>query len=116
MAKKRTRSSSWPVRDEPDGLRHLPNIGLNLQAQLKAAGIVDGTSLRMVGAAEAFNRIRKREPGILDNALLRLHGAILGVHWRTIDEATQRQLFEHAGINTYTEPGRSGADTIGRLG
>jgi DNA transformation protein len=73
-------------------LRSLPNIGPELERQLHEAQIDTVEQLKSVGSREAWLRILSRDPSACLMRLSALEGAIQGIRWHTLDEATKREL------------------------
>ncbi|MFD2264971.1 TfoX/Sxy family DNA transformation protein [Lacibacterium aquatile] len=70
-------------------LEDLPNLGMKTAKRLRIAGIADSESLLVMGAAEAYRRLKTEFPRDTSlNALWALAGAIEGRHWQsyTVDE------------------------------
>lgn len=62
-------------------LRSLPNIGINLAADLSAVGIPDAETLREVGAEGAAQRLEAAGLRDCTHARRALTGALEGVRW-----------------------------------
>lgn len=75
-------------------LTSLPNIGPKLESQLQEAGIETISDLRSVGSREAWLRILSRDPSACMMRLSALEGALQGVRWQKLDEATKKDLRE----------------------
>ena len=75
-------------------LTKLPNIGAKLEAQLADAGITTADELNRVGSREAWLRILARDPSACIMRLSALEGAIRGVRWHDLDDATKASLKE----------------------
>jgi len=75
-------------------LTTLPNIAAKLETQLADAGITTIEELRRVGSREAWLRILARDPSACIMRLSALEGAIQGVRWHYLDEATKCSLKE----------------------
>jgi len=73
-------------------LSKLPNIGAALEKQLIEAGITTEEELKSVGSREAWLRILARDPSACLNRLCALEGAVQGVRWHNLDEATKESL------------------------
>ena len=73
-------------------LRSLPNIGPELERQLQEADIRTIEELKSVGSREAWLRILSKDPSACLMRLSALEGAIQGVRWHNLDEATKRDL------------------------
>ena len=73
-------------------LTSLPNIGPKLENQLQEAGIETISDLRSVGSREAWLRILCQDPSACLMRLSALEGALQGVRWQKLDEATKQDL------------------------
>jgi len=73
-------------------LAGLPNIASKLEAQLAEVGITGSAELNRVGSREAWLRILARDPSACFMRLSALEGAIQGVRWHFLDEATKASL------------------------
>jgi DNA transformation protein len=78
-------------------LQSLPNIGGKLEQQLSDVGIDSIDELRRVGSREAWLRILSRDPSACLMRLSALEGALRGVRWHALDDATKAELkaFNH---------------------
>ncbi|MPN65043.1 hypothetical protein SDC9_212822 [bioreactor metagenome] len=74
------------------GLTEMANIGVKLEEQLVAVGIMSPKELMAVGSREAWLRIKKTTPSARIMLLLALEGAVRGIRWRDLDEQTKNQL------------------------
>lgn len=71
----------------------LMNLGPTTRARLAAVGVPDAASLRRIGAAEAYRRLKAHLPNRVSlNALYALHAALDGVHWNTYPEDVKAQM------------------------
>lgn len=71
----------------------LPNLGAKTGSRLQAAGIADTATLRLLGAAEAYRRLKAAFPRETSlNALWALAGAIDGRDWRSYTPAEKAAL------------------------
>jgi DNA transformation protein len=75
-------------------LTTLPNIAAKLEGQLAQAGITTIGELKRVGSREAWLRILTNDPSACIMRLSSLEGAIQGVRWHYLDEATKASLKE----------------------
>lgn len=73
-------------------LTSLTNIGPKLEIQLQEIGIETIADLRSVGSREAWLRILSRDPSACIMRLSALEGALQGVRWQKLDEATKQDL------------------------
>ena len=73
-------------------LSALPNIGKELERQLREVGITAESELRAAGSRDAWLRILARDPSACVNRLYGLEGAIRGVRWHSLDEKTKAEL------------------------
>ena len=73
-------------------LTDLPNIGRTVADKLIEVGIADGETLHRLGSREAFLKLRAVDEGACLSMLCGLEGAIRGVRWHDLDEATKREL------------------------
>jgi DNA transformation protein len=75
-------------------LTTLPNIAAKLDAQLTEVGITTIAELTAVGSREAWLCILARDPSACLMRLSALEGAIQGVRWHYLDDATKLSLKE----------------------
>ncbi|NLT40752.1 MAG: TfoX/Sxy family protein [Clostridiales bacterium] len=75
-------------------LAELPNIGVELEKQLIAAGITTEEELRSVGSREAWIRILLRDPSACYMRLCALEGAIQGIRRHNLECGTKEALKE----------------------
>ena len=69
------------------------NIGTTLASALRRAGIDTVESLRMLGAVDAWRKVRAIDAATAtDWAVVALEGAIRGVRWGAVPVATRRKL------------------------
>ncbi|MDL2273734.1 TfoX/Sxy family protein [Oscillospiraceae bacterium OttesenSCG-928-G22] len=73
-------------------LRTLPNIGAEIERQLCEVGIDTIDTLKQVGAREAWLRILAADPSACLNRLMGLEGALRGVRYFGLDDATKDDL------------------------
>ena len=78
-------------------LRHLPNIGQELERQLHEVGIDTVAELKNVGGKGAWLRILAMDPSACIMRLSALEGAILGIRWHDLDAGIKAdlQVFYH---------------------
>jgi DNA transformation protein len=77
-------------------MRNLPNITFQLELLLSEAGIHDLDTLRVLGAATAWYRLRTIRKDLSMNVLFALEGAILGMHAAIIPLQRRQHLLEWA--------------------
>ena len=75
-----------------DELTKMPNIGTEIAAQLRAAGIESPQQLQEIGAKEVWLRIQKNDPSACYNRLCGLQGAIENIRWHHLDDGTKADL------------------------
>ena len=75
-------------------LTTLPNIAAVMEKQLADVGITTIDELKKVGSREAWLRIFARDPSACMQRLCGLEGAIHGVRWHYLDDATKASLKE----------------------
>lgn len=73
-------------------LSTLPNIGSELATRLHRVGIDTPNELVVVGAEDAFLRLREVDPSVCINQLFALEGAIQGVRWHGLDSLRKLEL------------------------
>lgn len=73
-------------------LRKLPNIAEKLEAQLTEVGIPTVDALKQTGSREAWLRIAAIDPSACYMRLCSLEGAIQGVRWHNLDDATKKDM------------------------
>jgi DNA transformation protein len=81
-------------------LRGLTNIGPTIADRLEQIGIVTVGDLRAVGVAEAYRRVVAAHAGKtlpVCYYLYSLRGALEGVHWNDLPEATKKRLLREVG-------------------
>ena len=82
-------------------LTKLHNIAAKLEAQLADVGITTEEELRKAGSREAWLRILAKDPSACIMRLSSLEGAIQGMRWHYLDDATKKSLkafyHEHKG-------------------
>ena len=72
----------------------LPNIGPVLAMQLEQAGVSTPDDLRVVGARQAWLRIRRVDASACINRLYALEGAIRGIRWSSLPAGCKAELKE----------------------
>lgn len=70
----------------------LPNIGKELERQLRDVGITTIEELKSVGSKEAWRRILTNDSSACIMRLSALEGAIQGVRWHNLDAGTKSDL------------------------
>ena len=75
-------------------LREMSNIGSVVAAELEAAGISDGESLKAAGAVGAAIRLRAAGFDVCRSKLGGLEGAIRGIKWNLIPTGERAALWE----------------------
>jgi DNA transformation protein len=75
-------------------LTTLPNIAAKLDAGLAEVGITTIAGLTAVGSREAWQRKLARDPSACLMRLSAIEGAIQGVRWHYLDDATKLSLKE----------------------
>lgn len=74
-------------------IKDLANLGLKYERMLKKIGITCPQELEQIGAVDTYNALKNEiSPTLSKDTLLKLHGAIQGVHWSTIPEPTRQAL------------------------
>lgn len=73
-------------------LSKLPNIAAEMERQLASVGITTIEELQKVGSREAWLRILAMDSSACINRLMSLEGAIQGVRWHYLDDATKQSL------------------------
>lgn len=73
-------------------LTTLPNIGQQLAKDLTLVGIESTEELEVVGAEDAFIRLRTTDPGACINKLFAIEGAIRGIRWHSLDSLRKLEL------------------------
>ena len=77
-------------------LTELKNIGNTSAHWLKTIGIANRQQLEDVGTVEAYTRIQERGIKVSKVLLYTLEGALLGIHWNDVPEATKQRLLQEA--------------------
>jgi len=78
-------------------LRQLPNLGPALTRELVAAGVDSPARLHALGAAAAWERVRKvNAERDCASSLLALEGALRGVRWTQIDQSERDRISAYA--------------------
>ncbi|MBC3887424.1 competence protein TfoX [Acetobacterium paludosum] len=73
-------------------LTSLPNIGKEMDRQLRAVGINTPAELAASGSREAWLRIRAIDASACYNRLCGLEGAIQGIRWHYLDDSLKKEL------------------------
>ena len=73
-------------------LKKLPNIAEKLEAQLIEVGVPTIDALKTTGSREAWLRIAAIDPSACYMRLCSLEGAIRGVRWHHLDDATKKEM------------------------
>jgi len=73
-------------------LSEMPNIGKELEEQLKKAGIETPEQLMEIGSREAFLRLRMLDSSACINRLYGLEGAIRNVRWHYLPQDIKDEL------------------------
>ncbi len=92
------------MRDETP-LLGLKNIGPTIAARCEAVGIKTVGSLRAIGAAKAYKRVKAGHPGTTIPVcyyLFSLQGALDGLHWDALSPAVKEKLLKEAGVKHLT--------------
>ena len=80
-------------------LQRLPNIAEKLEAQLTEVGVTTIDALKSTGSREAWLRIAAIDPSACYMRLCALEGAIRGVRWHQLDDATKKELKDFYSAN-----------------
>jgi DNA transformation protein len=83
------------------------NIGPTIASRLEAVGISTMAQLRQIGPAKAYGMIRADNPGRTIPVcyyLYSLQGALEGVHWDDLSDATKQRLV--SAVATPQQPGK----------
>jgi len=80
-------------------LRKLPNIAEKLEAQLTEVAIPTIDALKRTGSREAWLRIAAIDPSACYMRLCALEGAIQGVRWHHLDDATKKEMKAFYDLN-----------------
>ena len=84
------------MRETPEKLTDLPNVGAEAARWLIAAGICTPAQLRRrgaVAAAAAIRRLRPDAPPPCRSMLAGLEGAVRGIRWHAIPKAERDDLW-----------------------
>lgn len=73
-------------------LSDMPNIGKELEKQLKEIGVETCEQLIELGSKETFQRIRMLNSSACANRLYALEGAIQGVRWHHLSQDIKDEL------------------------
>ncbi len=75
-------------------LKDLPNIGDEVEKQLKQVGIETEDELKEIGSAEAWLKIKDIDPSACYSRLCALEGAIQGIRWHNLSIPDKKKLKE----------------------
>lgn len=81
-------------------LSKLPNIGKELEQQLKEVGIDTIKQLRETGSKQCWLKIKTIDASACINRLYALEGAIQGVRWHYLSDDIKNQLKDFYTVNT----------------
>jgi DNA transformation protein len=85
--------STHPQSSGPPPVARLLNLGEKSSAWLASVGISEEASLRALGAAEAFRRVKATFPRQVSWVLLyALHGALTRTHWNEFPPEVKAQM------------------------
>ncbi len=88
-----TQGASLPERSGSPPVARLLNLGEKSSAWLASVGISDEATLRTLGAAEAFRRVKAAFPRQVSWVLLyALHGALTHTHWNEFPSEVKTQM------------------------
>lgn len=73
-------------------LKELPNIGKNLEKELKKVGITSYKELAECGSVDALLRINEKSKRGCYNMLYALEGAIQGIRWHDLPKEEREIL------------------------
>lgn len=73
-------------------LAALPGLGPKSEAMLASANIRDVSTLRELGAVQAFLAVKRRDPSASLNLLWALEGAITGRRWQDVARDDRARL------------------------
>jgi len=73
-------------------LSDMPNIGKELERQLKGVGVETPEQLLELGSKEAFLRLRSIDSSACINRLYALEGAIRNVRWHYLSQDVKDEL------------------------
>jgi DNA transformation protein and related proteins len=79
-------------------LSKLPNIGKELENNLLQAGINTPDELKNVGSCKAFQLIHAIDSTACISKLCALEGAIQGIRWHKLDDATKQKLKDYLNL------------------
>ncbi|MGQ9425784.1 TfoX/Sxy family protein [Gilvimarinus sp. F26214L] len=77
-------------------LRQLKNLGAATVNILHAVGVTTYDDLKALGSVETYLRIKRRGISVSKVMLYALEGALLDVHWKSLDPEVKAQLVEQA--------------------
>jgi DNA transformation protein and related proteins len=97
FAKSSSGGNEGERRDPADDLETMKNLGPVSAARLREVGIETAHDLRLLGAVEAYRRLKRAYPiETTQVALYALHGAINDVHWYSLSDEAKARLREEA--------------------
>ncbi|MGV8907059.1 MAG: TfoX/Sxy family protein [Acetobacterium sp.] len=80
-------------------LPNLPNIGKEMDKQLRTVGINTPAELVATGSRKAWLRIRAIDSSACYHRLCGLEGAIQGIRWHYLDENLKKELKSFYEVN-----------------
>ncbi|MTH46787.1 TfoX/Sxy family DNA transformation protein [Intestinirhabdus alba] len=86
------------IRSTQQRLKDLPNMSFHLETLLNEAGIMDVTTLRILGAKMCWLRLRQTKPRLTVKVLYALEGAIAGVHEAALPAERRRELAQWVNV------------------
>ncbi|ALR76237.1 TfoX/Sxy family DNA transformation protein [[Enterobacter] lignolyticus] len=86
-------------------LKDLPNISFQLEMLLHESGVKDPQTLRALGSATVWFRLRRLRKDLNVSVLFALEGAILGLHAAAIPHQRRQHLQEWAEMLTQEKKG-----------
>ena len=79
----------------------LKNIGAKSAERIVAVGVTDVETLRDLGPAVTFHRVKTAFPNDISlNLLWALQGALMDIHWHCVPSDLKRQLLQE--LETFT--------------
>ena len=75
-----------------DVLSEMPNIGKEVEQQLKQVGIETAEQLMQIGSKEAWLKIKAIDDSACINRLYALEGAIQGIRWHNLSDEIKQEL------------------------
>ncbi len=76
-------------------LSELPNIGSELEIQLKDIGIESVGKLISVGSKQAWREIKNNDRTACINRLYAIEGAIQGIRWHSLSKEVKTDLKDY---------------------